>query len=118
MAIRCDEGFVKAYFRRGHAYMALGEYELAMGDFEECVTRDPKNQDNLLCLRQALAKLEEHVEQITASDPSTTTTSEVFEEDKDSQAVEDQLDLERQLAEMEAKSVKLAEEARKAAKVV
>lgn len=42
-ALRCDENFVKAYYRRGKAYMEKGQYELAMEDFEQCVVREPNN---------------------------------------------------------------------------
>ena len=81
--------------------MALGEYELAMADFEQCVKLDPTNQDNLICLQQAIQKLEVFVAQAEAEAAA---LGIAVPEEKDSEA---QTDAERQLAEMEERSALL-----------
>lgn len=43
-ALTLDSNNVKAYFRRGQAYLEIGEAELALKDFEEVLNLDPTNK--------------------------------------------------------------------------
>lgn len=49
-AIEIDQDYIKAYHRRGKAYMELGEYQQALGDFEECIMRNPRDPELLQSL--------------------------------------------------------------------
>ena len=44
-AIKCDEMYVKAYYRRGSANLALNKVELALKDFKQVCKMQPGNKD-------------------------------------------------------------------------
>ena len=44
-SIKHDELYVKAYFRRGSAYVALNQLDLAVKDFKQVCKLEPANKD-------------------------------------------------------------------------
>jgi len=44
-AIKHDEMYVKAYYRRGSAYLALNQIDLALRDFKAVCKMQPSNKD-------------------------------------------------------------------------
>lgn len=44
-AIELDKTFVKAYYRRGAAHMAMGKYKQARLDFKQVVRIKPSDKD-------------------------------------------------------------------------
>ena len=44
-AIKCDEMYVKAYYRRGSAHLALNQVEKALKDFKQVCKMQPGNKD-------------------------------------------------------------------------
>lgn len=44
-AIKCDETYVKAYYRRGTAYVALNQLDLAIKDFKQVCKMMPSDKD-------------------------------------------------------------------------
>lgn len=46
-AIRLDESYIKAYYRRGSANFALGKFKLALRDFKKAHQRYPSDKDAL-----------------------------------------------------------------------
>ena len=50
-AITLDPNYAKGYYRRGSAFMALGNYDEAHTDFKEVATRFPKNKSVRLQLK-------------------------------------------------------------------
>lgn len=44
-AIKCDEMYVKAYYRRGSANLALNKVDLALKDFKQVCKMQPGNKD-------------------------------------------------------------------------
>ena len=44
-AIKCDEMYVKAYYRRGSAHLALNQIEKALKDFKNVCKMQPGNKD-------------------------------------------------------------------------
>jgi serine/threonine-protein phosphatase 5 len=44
-SINCDDTYVKAYYRRGSAYVALNQLELAIKDFKKVCQMEPSNKD-------------------------------------------------------------------------
>ncbi len=49
-ALEIDSNYVKAYHRRGKAYMALGEYSKAKWDFKSCLDRKIRDPDIMACI--------------------------------------------------------------------
>ncbi len=67
-AERClalDPAYLKAYHRRGKAYLACGQYEDAIKDFQYILEREPDNKDINASLKEARNKIQdrEHSEQ-------------------------------------------------------
>ena len=48
---------MKAYHRRGKAYLATKKYELAIKDFQYILEKEPDNKDMNACLMEARQKL-------------------------------------------------------------
>lgn len=44
-SINCDETYPKAYYRRGSAYVALGQLDLATKDFKKVCQLMPTDKD-------------------------------------------------------------------------
>ena len=44
-AIKCDEMYVKTYYRRGSAHLALNQVEKALKDFKQVCKMQPGNKD-------------------------------------------------------------------------
>ena len=44
-SIKCDENYTKAYYRRGSAYVALGQLDLAVKDFKKVCQLSPNDKD-------------------------------------------------------------------------
>ena len=44
-AIKHDATYTKAYYRRGSAYVALNQYDLAVKDFKAVCKMEPSNKD-------------------------------------------------------------------------
>ena len=44
-SIKNDETYVKAYYRRGQAHFALGQFDLAVKDFKTVCKLEPQNKD-------------------------------------------------------------------------
>ena len=42
MAIELDSQYAIAYYNRGIAYYSLGQYELAIADYDEAIRLDPQ----------------------------------------------------------------------------
>lgn len=45
-ALNCDEMYVKAYYRRGSAHLALNQLDLALKDFKTVCKMQPNNKDS------------------------------------------------------------------------
>ena len=54
---------MKAYNRRGKAYLAIGQIERALADFEICASRDPNDPDVLECLGEACLRMDQLMRQ-------------------------------------------------------
>lgn len=57
--LRLDPKFLKAFHRRGKAYLARKEYEKAIKDFQTILESEPENRDinnDLMTAREALEK--------------------------------------------------------------
>jgi peptidylprolyl isomerase len=69
-ATRClelDPNYLKAFHRRGKAYLARKEYEFAIKDFQTILEKEPDNRDinnDLMDAREALEKGEPKTEEI------------------------------------------------------
>ena len=44
-AIECDQNYLKAYYRRAAAHMALGKYKIALKDYERVYKVRPNDAD-------------------------------------------------------------------------
>ena len=44
-AIKCDDTYVKAYYRLGSANLALNKFDLAIQDFKKVCKMQPNNKD-------------------------------------------------------------------------
>lgn len=62
-AIKLKSDYVKAYHRRGKAYVAVNKIELAIRDFQFILEKEPNNKDAMNELKQARKKLDEKVTQ-------------------------------------------------------
>ena len=58
-ALEIDADYVKAYHRRGKAYLATGQNEQALHDFEQCIARSPNDAEILECLGEACERIDE-----------------------------------------------------------
>ena len=55
--IEMEPEYVKAYHRRGKAYLATNKFELAIRDFQFILEKNPDDQDINQSLKSARAKL-------------------------------------------------------------
>lgn len=60
-ALKLDENSEKAYFRRGQAYLALGEPQAATKDFNEVLRLEPNNKAGQAQLIACQKKIKEHL---------------------------------------------------------
>ena len=44
-SVKCDETYVKAYYRRGSSYVALNQLDMAIKDFKKVCQLEPQNKD-------------------------------------------------------------------------
>lgn len=57
-AIKLKEDYVKAYHRRGKAYLALNKVEMAIRDFQFILEKEPHNKEAMQEIKNARAKLD------------------------------------------------------------
>ena len=70
-ALKLDPSYLKAYHRRGKAYLATRKYELAIKDFQKILEKEPENKDinkDLMDAREAIEKGEPRTEEIVDPD--------------------------------------------------
>eukprot|EP00246_Nothoceros_aenigmaticus_P000688 TRINITY_DN10928_c0_g2_i1.p1 TRINITY_DN10928_c0_g2~~TRINITY_DN10928_c0_g2_i1.p1 ORF type:complete len:483 (+),score=75.78 TRINITY_DN10928_c0_g2_i1:96-1544(+) len=60
MSIEIDPKYIKAYYRRGAAHLAMNKFELALKDFKQVCTLVPKNPD----AQKKLRECDKHVKKI------------------------------------------------------
>jgi len=93
--------------------MAIGDFEKAVADFEQCIMREPKNKEMLRCLGEACQSMEDQVTRLMEQ------AEEGTEEEKD--YAEEQVELSEngwQLSEIEARRDRLLREVAEAALAV
>jgi tetratricopeptide (TPR) repeat protein len=57
-AIKLKSDYIKAYHRRGKAYVAVNKLEMAIRDFQYILEKEPNNKEAMNELKQARNKLE------------------------------------------------------------
>ncbi len=60
-AIKLKDDYIKAYHRRGKAYLALNKLEMAIRDFQYICEKEPQNKEAMQELKNARKKLEDKV---------------------------------------------------------
>lgn len=68
-AIKLKDDYLKAYHRRGKAYLSLNKIELAIRDFQYILEKEPNNKDAMQLLKNARGKLDSKLSS-TASKPN------------------------------------------------
>ena len=58
-AIKLKDDYVKAYHRRGKAYMAMNKVEMAIRDFQYILEKEPHNKEAMQEIKNARKKLDE-----------------------------------------------------------
>jgi tetratricopeptide (TPR) repeat protein len=58
-AIKLKEDYVKAYHRRGKAYLSLNKVEMAIRDFQYILEKEPSNKEAMSELKNARKKLDD-----------------------------------------------------------
>ena len=69
--LELEPDYVKAYHRRGKAYLACNKFELAIPDFQYILEKNPDDQDINASLMQAREKLRAKEEKAEAAKPKT-----------------------------------------------
>ena len=57
-ALEINADYTKAYHRRGKAYLATGQLQRALHDFEQCIARQPNDADILACLGETCERID------------------------------------------------------------
>lgn len=122
-ALDIDADYVKAYHRRGKALMALKEYKKAQADFQSCINRKIKDKEIMHCMAEVCEQIELQKEialeeQLEREEKDTIASSEKELNREMQQANDRTLQLEKQIAEIDAKRDRLIKEAQKALEVV
>lgn len=106
VAIELDKTFIKAYYRRGSAYMALGKYKDALRDFKSVRQLKPNDRDALEKFKAAEkeVKREAFERAIHSDEPSRQALCDTL--DVDNMAVDSSYDGPRPEWPMTAESVK------------
>ena len=69
-ALDIDSDYVKAYHRRGKAYLATNQLEQALHDFEQCIARHPDDPEILESLSDVCDRLDDQAGFEHDMDPS------------------------------------------------